>query len=113
MVDIKRDYAHRGLQVVVKLANIELTPEKPTYEGGTWHVEGQMVCTLQDFSVLHLLSTLLYGSVLRFIRHNVILLNGNRMNISVLLLYTTSPIPISLLADSPSDSSHHMTTQMI
>lgn len=42
MMDIKRDYAHRGLQVVVKLANIELTPEKPTYEGGTWHVEGQM-----------------------------------------------------------------------
>ena len=42
-MDIKRDYAHRGLQIVVKLANIELTPEKPTYEGGTWHVEGQMV----------------------------------------------------------------------
>ena len=33
----------RGLQVIVKLANIELTPEKPRYEGGSWHVEGQMV----------------------------------------------------------------------
>ncbi|KAF9217869.1 hypothetical protein BGZ59_008976 [Podila verticillata] len=28
------------LQVIVKLANIELTPENPTYEGGVWHVEG-------------------------------------------------------------------------
>ncbi|KAF9929590.1 hypothetical protein FBU30_001431 [Linnemannia zychae] len=30
----------KPLQVIVKLANIELTPENPTYEGGTWHVEG-------------------------------------------------------------------------
>ena len=30
----------RKLQVIVKLANIELTPEKPNYSGGTWHVEG-------------------------------------------------------------------------
>lgn len=29
-----------NLKVVVKLANIELTPEKPKYPGGTWHVEG-------------------------------------------------------------------------
>ncbi|GJJ73235.1 hypothetical protein EMPS_05593 [Entomortierella parvispora] len=28
------------LQVIVKLANIELTPENPRYEGGAWHVEG-------------------------------------------------------------------------
>jgi hypothetical protein len=42
-VDLKRDYLKRGLQVIVKLANIELTPEKPSYEGGTWHVEGQLV----------------------------------------------------------------------
>ncbi|KAH7060159.1 hypothetical protein BKA57DRAFT_446468 [Linnemannia elongata] len=30
----------KPLQVIVKLANIELTPENPTYQGGTWHVEG-------------------------------------------------------------------------
>ncbi|GAA6023983.1 hypothetical protein JCM10207_006842 [Rhodosporidiobolus poonsookiae] len=30
----------RKLQVIVKLANIHLTPEQPTYEGGVWHVEG-------------------------------------------------------------------------
>jgi len=34
-VDLKRDYGHRGLQVIVKLANIELTPDKPDYAGGT------------------------------------------------------------------------------
>lgn len=42
-VDLKRDYGHRGLQVIVKLATISLTPEKPSYGGGSWHVEGQMV----------------------------------------------------------------------
>ena len=31
-----------GLQVVYKLANIHLTPEKPSYSGVTWHVEGTM-----------------------------------------------------------------------
>ncbi|KAJ3524093.1 hypothetical protein NMY22_g11158 [Coprinellus aureogranulatus] len=31
----------RPLQIIVKLANIELTPEKPKYNGGTWHVEGK------------------------------------------------------------------------
>ncbi|KAM6491139.1 Protein of unknown function (DUF4246) domain containing protein [Amanita muscaria] len=39
-VDLKRDYDR--IQVIVKLANIHLTPEKPKYEGGTWHVEGQL-----------------------------------------------------------------------
>jgi hypothetical protein len=42
-VDLARDYAKRGLQIIVKLANIHLTPEKPEYAGGTWHVEGQLV----------------------------------------------------------------------
>ncbi|GKT95629.1 hypothetical protein Ct61P_13479 [Colletotrichum tofieldiae] len=30
------------IQVIVKLANIHLTPEKPTYGGGPWHIEGQL-----------------------------------------------------------------------
>ncbi|KAF2113135.1 hypothetical protein BDV96DRAFT_664034 [Lophiotrema nucula] len=29
-------------QVFVKLANIYLTPEKPEYDGGSWHIEGQL-----------------------------------------------------------------------
>ncbi|KAG0222978.1 hypothetical protein BGW41_005771 [Actinomortierella wolfii] len=32
---------NRTLQVIVKIANIELTPENPIYPGGTWHVEGR------------------------------------------------------------------------
>jgi hypothetical protein len=42
-VDLKQECAERGLQIIVKLANIHLTPEKPSYGGGTWHVEGQLV----------------------------------------------------------------------
>ncbi|CAK5263957.1 unnamed protein product [Mycena citricolor] len=30
----------RPIQVIVKLANIVLTPDKPEYPGGVWHVEG-------------------------------------------------------------------------
>ncbi|KAJ2919064.1 hypothetical protein MD484_g1331, partial [Candolleomyces efflorescens] len=42
-IDFKELYGKQGrpLQVIVKLANIELTPENPRYEGGSWHVEGQ------------------------------------------------------------------------
>ena len=39
-VDLRRDFGNRGLQIIVKLANIQLTPEKPHYDGGSWHVEG-------------------------------------------------------------------------
>ena len=38
-LDLRRDFGR--LQIIVKLANIHLTPEKPIYEGGSWHVEGQ------------------------------------------------------------------------
>ena len=39
-VNLRKEY--EGLQIIVKLANIHLTPEKPRYEGGSWHVEGQL-----------------------------------------------------------------------
>jgi hypothetical protein len=39
-IDLERKYKDSGPQVIVKLANIELTPDKPEYEGGSWHVEG-------------------------------------------------------------------------
>lgn len=42
LVDLRRDYGQSGLQVIVKLANIHLTPENPRYLGGSWHVEGQL-----------------------------------------------------------------------
>lgn len=39
-IDLRKEYGK--LQIIVKLANIHLTPEKPKYEGGSWHVEGQL-----------------------------------------------------------------------
>ncbi|KAE8976938.1 hypothetical protein PR001_g24877 [Phytophthora rubi] len=32
----------KQLQVIVKIAEIVLTPEKPKYDGGAWHVEGTL-----------------------------------------------------------------------
>ncbi|CAI6295245.1 unnamed protein product [Periconia digitata] len=40
--NLRKDFAQHGLQIIVKLANIHLTPDKPAYEGGSWHIEGQM-----------------------------------------------------------------------
>jgi hypothetical protein len=36
------DLRARRLQVIVKLATVHLTPDKPEYPGGSWHVEGMM-----------------------------------------------------------------------
>ncbi|KAF9887732.1 hypothetical protein FE257_009685 [Aspergillus nanangensis] len=41
-VNLKQNYAKSGLQIIFKLAGIYLTPEKPEYEGGSWHVEGAL-----------------------------------------------------------------------
>ncbi|KAL2810151.1 hypothetical protein BJX63DRAFT_402999 [Aspergillus granulosus] len=41
-VNLVKQFHKDGLQVIVKLANIELTPEKPSHEGGSWHIEGQL-----------------------------------------------------------------------
>ena len=40
-VDLMSKFKKQGVQVIVKLANIELTPDNPSYEGGTWQVEGR------------------------------------------------------------------------
>ena len=46
--DLRTVYGDDGLQVIVKLANINLTPEKPEYKGGNWHaMEGLMVSSFQ------------------------------------------------------------------
>ena len=41
-INLRRQFKDTGLQVIVKLANIELSPNKPEYQGGSWHIEGQM-----------------------------------------------------------------------
>ncbi|KAJ5119067.1 hypothetical protein N7448_010775 [Penicillium atrosanguineum] len=42
VVNFNKHFPNKRFQVVVKLANIELSPERPHYEGGTWHIEGQL-----------------------------------------------------------------------
>lgn len=49
LVDLRELFAKEGLQVIVKLANIELTPDKPEYAGGSWHIEGQLVGSSKGF----------------------------------------------------------------
>ena len=34
------DLKNNQLQVIVKMANVELTPEKPVFDVGKWHIEG-------------------------------------------------------------------------
>lgn len=41
-LDLRTHFARAGIQVIVKLANIHLTPSKPHYSGGSWHIEGQL-----------------------------------------------------------------------
>jgi len=42
-INFKESFEEQGLQVIIKLANIHLTPNKPTYNGGSWDIEGQLV----------------------------------------------------------------------
>jgi hypothetical protein len=35
-VELRKKFASSGLQIIFKLANIHLTPERPEYEGGSW-----------------------------------------------------------------------------
>lgn len=39
---IEERFREQGLQVIVKLSSIELTPDKPEYGGGNWHLEGKL-----------------------------------------------------------------------
>ncbi|KAJ9162213.1 glucose-methanol-choline oxidoreductase [Coniochaeta hoffmannii] len=39
---LRSQFKESGLQIIVKMASIELTPEKPEFPPGGWHVEGQM-----------------------------------------------------------------------
>lgn len=44
---IRENFKENGLQIIVKMASIELTPEKPDFPGGGWHVS-VLVLTCQD-----------------------------------------------------------------
>jgi Protein of unknown function (DUF4246) len=39
---LQDEFRSTSLQVIVKLSSIELTPDKPSYPGGNWHLEGML-----------------------------------------------------------------------
>lgn len=45
----EKTFAGDNLQVIVKLANIHLNPEKPNYDGGSWHIEVSIAPTAVSF----------------------------------------------------------------
>lgn len=47
-VSLEKEFRDQGLQVIVKLASVELTPEKPEYSGGSWHLEVSYAVHRQD-----------------------------------------------------------------
>jgi len=87
-INFRTDFCHRKLQVIVKLANIELTPAKPEYEGGSWHIEGQLV------SIIYL--PILIPSIPRIIPYLV----SHRTNASWHRQSTTTIVITSLTARS-------------
>ncbi|CAI6087993.1 unnamed protein product [Clonostachys chloroleuca] len=40
--NLREKFRESGLQVIVKMASIEITPDKPDFPAGGWHIEGQM-----------------------------------------------------------------------
>ncbi|KAH0027932.1 hypothetical protein KCU78_g3809, partial [Aureobasidium melanogenum] len=41
-INLREHFRKSGIQVIVKLANIHLTPSNPEYSGGSWHIEGKL-----------------------------------------------------------------------
>ncbi|PWY80716.1 hypothetical protein BO70DRAFT_362674 [Aspergillus heteromorphus CBS 117.55] len=41
-VKLQEEFREEGLQVIVKLSGIKLTPDTPSYPGEDWHVDGMM-----------------------------------------------------------------------
>ena len=41
--DLRERFGHQGLQVIVKMTDIHLTPSQPSYDGSLWQVQGHLV----------------------------------------------------------------------
>lgn len=50
-MDLKKYYGHRGLQVLVRIADMSPTPDQPVFEV-PWHMEGQIVRSLSSLLFL-------------------------------------------------------------
>ncbi|KAB8276593.1 hypothetical protein BDV30DRAFT_235665 [Aspergillus minisclerotigenes] len=68
-VDLRKEFPGQRIQVIVKLANIELTPESPEYEGGSWHIEGQLNERIAASAIYYYDSENITPSTLSFRRH--------------------------------------------
>lgn len=51
-------FAESGLQVIVKMASIELTPEKPEFPAGGWHVSSAEIILVREVCLTHTSSRL-------------------------------------------------------
>ncbi|KAF2673105.1 hypothetical protein BT63DRAFT_410152 [Microthyrium microscopicum] len=58
-----------GLQVIFKMANIHLTPDSPTYDGGSWHIEGALNDHICATAIYYYDSTNITPSSLSFRHH--------------------------------------------
>ena len=63
---MKIDLRGTNVQVIVKLANIELTPEMPEYPGGVWHVEGMENENIVASGIYYYISENITSSLLGF-----------------------------------------------
>ncbi|KAL8904481.1 MAG: hypothetical protein Q9207_003245 [Kuettlingeria erythrocarpa] len=55
LVDLKREFWNTGIQMVLHIQEIDLTPDNPRYEGEEWHVQGQTnerVCATASYVYL-------------------------------------------------------------
>ncbi|KAI4729247.1 hypothetical protein E4T49_03038 [Aureobasidium sp. EXF-10728] len=68
-LDLRKEYADSGLQVIVKLANTYLTPDDPVWEGGSWHVEGLLNEHIVATAIYYYSNDNITPSHLKF-RHN-------------------------------------------
>ncbi|KAJ5113187.1 hypothetical protein N7456_001721 [Penicillium angulare] len=52
-LNLRKHFPNSMLQVIVKLSNIELTPEKPNFEEGPWQIEGQLNERICAIAIYH------------------------------------------------------------
>lgn len=70
-------FAASGLQIIVKMASIELTPEKPEFPAGGWHIEGQVNESICGTALYYLDSDNITDSNLSFRMQTSSYLNEN------------------------------------
>ncbi|KAI5207472.1 hypothetical protein E4T39_01866 [Aureobasidium subglaciale] len=68
-LNLRKEYANSGLQIIVKLANTYLTPDDPQWDGGSWHVEGLLNEQIVATAIYYYSNTNITSSHLKF-RHN-------------------------------------------